>query len=120
VQILLSVLAIYVAVKTSLKSYQPHVSSKISSAIATVNSLHKPTVIYMDEGSIATGYYYFAYQIRNLDFQLISGCPQALELNSLAREDKTLVVASSCPKIAVKTALQPKIIYTDIITSNVN
>ena len=110
VQILLSILAIYVVAKSSLKSYKPHVSSNISSAIATVNSLHKPTIIYMDEESIIHGYYYFAYQIRNLDFQLISGCPQALELNSAARENKTLVLASSCPK----TVLQPEIIYTDI------
>jgi hypothetical protein len=111
----LSALAVYVGVKSCLKPYKPHVSSEIVSAIATVNSLHKPTVIYMDEESIAYGYYYFAYQIRNLDFQLISRCPQAFELNSLDSDGKkTVVIANSCPRIAIKTALQPKIIYTDI------
>jgi hypothetical protein len=114
VKILLSVLAVYVGVKSCLKPYKPHVSSEIVPAIATVNSLHKPTLVYINQGSIAHGYYYFAYQIRNLDFQLISGCPKASELNSLDTDSKTVVIASSCPKIAVKTALQPKIIYTDI------
>ncbi|MGL6343788.1 MAG: hypothetical protein ACRC80_32170, partial [Waterburya sp.] len=114
IKILFSVLAVYVGVKSYLKPYKPHVSKEIESAIATVNSLQKPSVIYMNEGSIAHGYYYFAYQIRSLDFQLISECPEASELNSLDSDAKTIVIASSCPKIAVKTALQSKIIYTDI------
>lgn len=118
IKILFSVLAVYVGVKSYLKPYKPHVSSEIESAIATVNSLQKPIVIYMNEGSIAHGYYYFAYQIRSLDFQLISRCPEASELNSFnsdAKPDaKTIVIASSCPKTQVKTTLQSKIIYTDI------
>lgn len=114
IKILFSALAVYVGVKSCLKPYKPHVSSDIGSAIAAVNSLSKPSVIYMNEGSIAHGYYYFAYQIRNLDFQLISRCPETSELNSFNSDAKTIVIASSCPKTAVKTTLQPKIIYTDI------
>jgi hypothetical protein len=114
VKILFLALAIYVGVKSCLKPYKPHVSSEIVSAIKAVNLLHKPALIYMNQGSITHGYYYFAYQIRSLDFQLISRCPQALELNSLNSDSKTIVIASSCPKTGVKTTLQPKIIYTDI------
>ncbi|NJL53533.1 MAG: hypothetical protein HC930_17670, partial [Hydrococcus sp. SU_1_0] len=114
IKILFSALAIYVGVKSFLKPYKPHVSSEIVPAIKAVNLLHKPALIYMNQGSITHGYYYFAYQIKSLDFQLISRCPQASELNSLNSDSKTLVIASSCPKTAVKTTLQPKIIYTDI------
>lgn len=111
--IILSTLAVYVVVKSLLKPYKPHVSNQISSAIASLNVLNKPTVIYMNEGSITHGYYYFAYQIRNLDFQLISACPQA-SLNSIDSESTTLIIASSCPEIVIKPELQSKIIYTDI------
>ena len=112
-KILLSILAVYVVAKSFLKPYKLHVSSKISSAIEAVSLINQPTLIYMNEGSITHGYYYFAYQIRNLDFQLISGCPQASEVNSLDHS-KTLVIASSCPDITVEAKLQTKIIYTDI------
>jgi hypothetical protein len=114
VKILFSALAIYVGVKSCLEPYKPHVSSEIVPAIKATNLIHKPVLIYMNQGSITHGYYYFAYQIRSLDFQLISRCPQALELNSLNSDSKTIVIASSCPKTRVKTTLQPKIIYTDI------
>ncbi|MEL6909923.1 MAG: hypothetical protein AAFO85_06915 [Cyanobacteria bacterium J06598_4] len=110
-KILLCTLAIYVAFKSFLKPYKPHVSSKISEAIAAVQSLNQPTTVYMHEGSIAHGYYYFAYQIRNLDFKLISGCPQASDLGSGDR--RTLVVDTAC-QITDNAELQSSVIYTDI------
>ncbi|MEL6581730.1 MAG: hypothetical protein AAFQ14_18455 [Cyanobacteria bacterium J06621_12] len=110
-KILFSALAIYVTIKSFLKPYKPHVSSEISKAIATVQSLNQPTTIYMHEGSIAHGYYYFAYQIRNLDFRLISGCPQASDFSSSDRH--TLVIDTAC-QITDNSELESPVIYTDI------
>ena len=113
-KILFAVLAVYVAIKSLLKPYKPHVSREISRAIATVQSLDKPTLIYMYEGSIAHGYYYFAYQIKNLDFELISGCPHTSESNLIELEQHTIVVDTACPPITDNLKLQYPVIYTDI------
>ena len=119
-KLLFSALAIYVAIKSFFKPYKPHVSSEISEAISAVKSRNQPTLIYMYEGGIAHGYYYLAYQIRNLDFELISGCPQASDLNSIDLNKNTLVVDTSCPQIAVNPELESKIIHTDINGDDAN
>ncbi|MEM6613550.1 MAG: hypothetical protein AAF652_15085 [Cyanobacteria bacterium P01_C01_bin.72] len=113
-KILFAVLAIYVAIKSWLKPYKPHVSREISTAIATVQSLNKPTLIYMYEGSIAHGYYYFASQLKNLDFELISGCPEASAQNQIKPKQQTIVVDTACPQITDNPNLQSSVIYTDI------
>lgn len=113
-KIILSILAIYVAIKSFLKPYKPHVSSTIRSTIETVQSLHQPTLIYMDNSQITHGYYYFAYQIKNLDFQLISGCPQTSDLAAIDPNINTLAISSSCPAIGIPPKLQTKILETNI------
>ena len=113
VRFLLPILAVFVTIESFDKPYKPHVSSEISPVIAEVKTQNKPLTVYTDDGSIAHGYYYFAYQLRQLDWQLFTGCPQSTDLESITG-DRTLVIARSCPKIVIPSALKNDVLYPDI------
>ena len=115
IQIILPALAVFVMVNSFDKPYKPHVSSQISTVITQAKANNKPLTVYTADGSIAHGYYYLAYQLRQLDFQLFTGCPQLADLESI-QGDRTIIIAESCPKVT--SSVRDKIIYTDINGEN--
>lgn len=111
-RLLVPALAVYVAIKSFDKPYKPHVAGEISQVIANLKP-NQPLTIYTDDGSIAHGYYYFAYRLRHQDFELFTGCPASEDLQSLDRR-RQAIVAKSCPQIEIPADLEDKIIYPNI------
>ena len=114
IKTLLAILAVYVSINSFTKPYKPHVNQEISTAIEKIKLLNQPITFYTNTGSIAHGYYYFAYQLRSLDFQLMPHCPSPEELNASDNGLNTIVIAKSCPAIPTQSPLQARIFYTNI------
>ena len=114
IKILLPLIAIYVSINSFIQPYKPHVSKEIATVIEDIKLRNNPIIFYTSSGSIAHGYYYFAFQLRDLDFQLIGGCPEKKDLEPIDSTMNTVIIAESCPKITMKPQLQSQIIYTNI------
>ena len=111
-QVLFIGLTVYVTYGTLVKTYMPRISQKIQTIATHLQTKNQPVIVYSERQNNKV-YYYLGYQLKNLKFEVIYGCPSPEDLAASAAQAPTILVSSTCNSTNLENTSMSEIIYID-------